>query len=381
MLNGPHIVLAGGGALGNLYPGLAIAEHLRQRLPDVTITFAGDGRAVERHTVRSAGHAYLAMPGKPTPTTPLEALRFVTDNVAGFWASRWTVREQQVSLVVGMGGCASTAMVRAAHGSGIPFVLLEQNAVSSRTTRKFAHAAEAVCGTYEELRPHIPIGTPLLLSGVPGRPRFESLHHRMQSSGRQFDADPASEKRLVIIGGAGGARSLNEHMPDALGMLGDETGRWRIVHQTGEGQLQETGSRYQSRGIDALTVAHIDEMASLLEETDLVVCRSGGTTLAELAMSYSPAILVPRADNDGDCQLTNAEIVAKATGCPVIDERNASTSLAEALSHELRLLMGDNTRREKIATEMGNLARPKAASQIADLCADILCGGTREMAA
>lgn len=381
MLNGPHIVLAGGGALGNLYPGLAIAEHLRKRLPDVTITLAGDGRAVERHTVRSAGYAYLAMPGKPTPTTPLEALRFVTDNVAGFWASRWTVREQQVSLVVGMGGCASTAMVRAAHSSGIPFVLLEQNAIPSRTTRKFAHAAEAVCGAYEELRPHIPIGSPLLLSGVPSRTPFEPLHSLMAQRGRQFEEDSLGEKRLVVIGGAGGARSLNEHMPDALGMMAEEVEGWRVVHQTGEGQLQETQSRYQSRGIDALTVAHIDEMASLLEETDLVVCRAGGTTLAELAMSYSPAILVPRPDDDGDCQLTNAELVSKATGCPVIDERNATAGLAEPLSHELRLLMGDNARRQKIATEMGNLARPEAASQIADLCADILCGGTREMAA
>ncbi|MEM6798743.1 MAG: glycosyltransferase, partial [Planctomycetota bacterium] len=99
MHNAPHIVLAGGGSLGNLYPGLAIANQLARLMPGAQVTFAGDGRAVERHMVRGEGYNYVALPGKPAPTGPLEAVRYVTDNVAGYWASRWILCEQKVSLV------------------------------------------------------------------------------------------------------------------------------------------------------------------------------------------------------------------------------------------------------------------------------------------
>jgi len=382
MLNGPHIVFAGGGDLGNLFPGIAVAKYLERRLPQAQITFAGDGRAVERHLVRGEGYNYVAMPGKPAPSGPLEAVRYVTDNVAGFWASRWMVREQQVSLVVGMGGCASSAMVRAAHARGIPFLLLEQNAVASRTTRRMAASAEAVCATFDQLRSHLPVGSPFALTGVPGRPEFEELYRQSGDSAYERLTDDAGrERRLVVIGGAGGASSLNEAAPAALGKLSLELSGWSVVHQTGDGGLRATQDRYQSLGVPALVVSYIDEMASLLAETDLVVCRAGGTMLSELTLSGTPAVLVPTPDNECDCQFANAEIIAEATGCPVIDQRLGEAALTDELTTHLRLLLADSAKRREIASVLFDLARPDAAEQIARIVDEILCGVEGRLAA
>src|SRR5215211_5819931 len=124
----PHVLFAGGGSASHLHPGMAVADHLRRRLPNILITFAGSGAARERHAVRNAGHHYTAIPAQAMPRNPLQAVRFVTDNVAGYCAARWMLREQRVSLVIGLGGSTSVAVVRAAVARGIPIVLLEQTA-------------------------------------------------------------------------------------------------------------------------------------------------------------------------------------------------------------------------------------------------------------
>src|SRR5262245_38069278 len=140
-----HVLFAGGGSLHHVYPGLAIAEHLRRRVANLQVTFAGAGRAGERHLVRQAGHHYTAIPPHPAPRNPLQAIRFVTDNVAGYCAARWMLREQRISLVVGLGGSTSVAVVRAAVDRGLPVILFEQNAVPGRTTRWLSRAAAQVC--------------------------------------------------------------------------------------------------------------------------------------------------------------------------------------------------------------------------------------------
>ncbi|MEM9658151.1 MAG: glycosyltransferase, partial [Planctomycetota bacterium] len=346
MTAAPHVLFAGGGAVGHVYPGLAIAEHLVRRIPNVELTFAGSGQARERHLVRTAGYRYAAIPAHGAPQNPVQALRYVTDNVAGYCAARWMLREQKVSLVVSLGGHASATVVKAAIARGIPVVLLEQNAVPSRTTRRSSESMTTICAAFDEIRSHLHVHSTVVLTGNPSRPEFERRYHEsIAASGRpgtlpiaadrsresQVDlaargADvPASsatshtavgqakrQKRLVIIGGAGGARSLNEHMPIALKQLKDRLQSWQVVHQTGEGQLSETENRYREQGVDALVVSFIDEIASVLFASDLVVCRASGPTIAELALAGLPALLVPFPLAVDDHQTENSRVVAAA---------------------------------------------------------------------
>jgi UDP-N-acetylglucosamine--N-acetylmuramyl-(pentapeptide) pyrophosphoryl-undecaprenol N-acetylglucosamine transferase len=405
MTTTPHIVFAGGGPGGHLHPGLAVAAHLAERLPEARITFIGAGNAPQRHAVRAAGYDYASLPSQPAPSSPLGAVRFVTDNVAGYWAARWYLREQDVSLVVGLGCHAGAATLRAAAARGIPTVLLEQNAVPCRLARWLARSATAVCAGFEHARFYFPIDLPLVITGNPARPAFERLYRHAEEGdccGRSPDRatscagsgdprttqidgprpdDPQREKRLVVIGGAGGARSLNQSMPDALRQLGERLAGWQVVHQTGDGQLQETEARYSRAGVDALVVAYIDEMAPVMFDSDLVVCRAGGTTLAELALAGVPAILVPHPAAADASQMANAQIIAAAGACTIIDEASLAGGLDHVLAAHLSRLIDDQPRREEMAANMRRLANPDAASQITDVLSDVLSGRLAALAA
>jgi UDP-N-acetylglucosamine--N-acetylmuramyl-(pentapeptide) pyrophosphoryl-undecaprenol N-acetylglucosamine transferase len=378
----PHVLFAGGGSAGHLFPGLAVAEHLQRTMPQVEITFAGSGKTRERHTVRSAGFQYLNVPSQPAPHTPIQALRFVTDNVAGYCASRWMLREQQVSLVVGLGGYTSASVVRAAVARGIPIVLLEQNAIPDRTTRWLSRSAAMVCAAFEQVRPHLHVQAPVTVTGNPVRPAFEQLFRRQStpSSATTVPAAlpllPRTQKRLVVLGGGGGARSLNESVPAALKRLGDQLHDWQIVHQTGEGQLQETQARYEQCGVNALAVTFIDEIASVLFASDLAVCRAGGTTLAELALAGTPAVVVPFPQAADDHQTANAKAVAAAGACRMIDELSQEGALDAALAREIAPLLSEGQLRAEMARAMLRTARPQAAEEIAAVISDQLCGRT-----
>jgi UDP-N-acetylglucosamine--N-acetylmuramyl-(pentapeptide) pyrophosphoryl-undecaprenol N-acetylglucosamine transferase len=392
----PHVLFAGGGSASHLFPGMAVADHLRRRLPNIQVTFAGSGAARERHTVRIAGHHYTMIPSQAMPRNPLQAVRFVTDNVAGYCAARWMLREQRVSLVVGLGGSTSVAVVRAAVARGIPVVLLEQNAVPGRTTRWLSRAAAMVCAAFEEVRPHVHVQAPVTVTGNPSRAGFEDLYQKVYGKGApatsaragassppaplptsqlRIASETRRQRRLVILGGSGGARSLNESIPGALAKLGDKMNGWQVVHQTGELQLQETEARYARHGLKVLAVTHIDEIASVLFASDLVVCRSGGSTLAELALAGAPAVLVPFPQAADNHQTANAKVFTAAGACRMIDESQQVGVLDAALARELEPLITDHHLRDEMARAMQRLARPNAASQIAAAITDQLCGG------
>jgi UDP-N-acetylglucosamine:LPS N-acetylglucosamine transferase len=279
-----------------------------------------------------------------------------------------------------------------------------------------------VCAGFEEVRPHIHVQAPVTVTGNPTRLAFEEayfrLHGRQPVAASLRDADFESrrdsatrcrQRRLVILGGAAGARSLNEAVPTALAMIGSPLAAWQIVHQTGDGQLQETEARYAQLGVRALTVTHIDEAAPVLFASDLVVCRAAGTTLAELAMAGVPAVVVPYPQAADNHQAANAKVFAAAGACRVIDEtrcsagashgnfgsrtsdpelveqsksaiRNSqfaisSNSLASALAAELEPLITDDHLRSAMAEAMHRQARPHATAEIAAAVAAQLCGG------
>jgi UDP-N-acetylglucosamine--N-acetylmuramyl-(pentapeptide) pyrophosphoryl-undecaprenol N-acetylglucosamine transferase len=333
-------------------------------------------------------------------------VRFVTHNVAGYWASRWYLKEQRVSLVVGLGGSASAATVRAAMSRGIPTVMLEQNVVPGRVTRWLARSATTVCVGFRETVSYFPSAVPVVVTGNPARPAFERLYQcryrpvagvgdlatgQVQNlrsheefhagqSGNESNGGYPTEKRLIVIGGAGGARSINESMPTALARLRERLAGWQIVHQSGEGQLQDTAERYRSLGMDALVVAYIDEMAPIMFESDLVVCRCAGTTLAELALAGVPAVLVPYPPAM-EYQMANAEVFAAAGAARVIDETELVGPLDVELVEQLEPLIVDDARRQSMAARMRSFACPLAAANVTDAIYQILCGASSRLAA
>jgi UDP-N-acetylglucosamine--N-acetylmuramyl-(pentapeptide) pyrophosphoryl-undecaprenol N-acetylglucosamine transferase len=375
-----HIVFAGGVTPSCLHPGLAVAAHVVERMPDALLTFVGGNRSLERHAVRAAGFNYAHLPSQPPPQKALQAVRFITHNVAGYWASRWFLKEKCVSLVVGLGGPASAGTVRAAISRRIPTVMLEQDVIPGRVTRWLARSAASVCVGFRETAAYFPSAVAVTMTGNPARPAFERLYRRRKLAGGDANPCPAREKRLIIIGGAGGAPTLNDAMPAALAQLREHLTGWQIVHQSGDGQLQDTTRRYREAGVDALVVAYIDEMAPIMFESDVVVCRAAGTTLAELALAGVPAVLVPFPPAY-DYQMANAEVFASHGAAIIIDETDVPNRLEAELSARLEPLICDDDLRHKMAAKMRAFACPEAAANVTDAIYRVLCSSSMRLAA
>jgi UDP-N-acetylglucosamine--N-acetylmuramyl-(pentapeptide) pyrophosphoryl-undecaprenol N-acetylglucosamine transferase len=358
-----HIVFAGGGTAGHLFPGLAVAEQLLRYAPRLRISFAGTGKPFEVRHVKRAGFEYVTLPCRPFPRKASEAWRFLTDSFAGYYAARRYLRAQNVSLVVGLGGYASVPAARAASGMGLPYVLLEQNALPGRATRWLAPGATLVCSAFEGIRPYLRAKCRLRVTGNPLRREFFDS----SAPPRYLPFGPNGTRKLVVLGGSGGAQTLNEQVPLALYKAGAALGDWQIVHQTGERGLARTGQLYGKLGIKATVLPFIENMPNVLRASHLAISRSGGTTLAELAASGVPAILLPYPHATHDHQRKNAEVFATAGAARLLDERELVGRLDNHLAGAVAELAGAHRLRVRMEHAMSRLARPEATRRVARL--------------
>ena len=352
-----HIVFAGGGTAGHLMPGLAVADALRSRLPRVRITFAGSGKPLERRLAAAADHEYLALPCRPTPRGPREAVAFLIEHFAGYWAARRFLSEEHVAAVVGLGGYASLPMGRAAVSRRLPLALFEQNAVPGRATRWLARRAAVVCLAFAAAEARLPRGPRVRLTGNPVRAGFRS--------------DLPKRQRLVVLGGSGGARALNENVPKALYRLGGQLAGWEIIHQTGEADAATTAELYGKLGLAARVTPFLDDMPAVLNRAAVAVCRAGGTTLAELAAAGVPAVLVPYPHAADDHQRRNAKAMVAVGAATMIDERVGDGRLDHCLAENLKPLVDSPGRRTRMAWSLGRLARPHAAADAAEIICEL----------
>jgi UDP-N-acetylglucosamine--N-acetylmuramyl-(pentapeptide) pyrophosphoryl-undecaprenol N-acetylglucosamine transferase len=364
-----HVVLAGGEIGGHLLPGLAIADQLRTISPAMRITLATGHKPMERQQVAAAGFDQLRLHSRPLPDGFRGGLRgawrFLADNMSGYRAARRFVRKEKVALVVGLGGYASLPMAAAAARLGVPLVLVEQNAMPGRVNRWLAPRASLVCIAFEEVRGQLKAHGPVRVTGVPIRVGSAApLSTRLQNL-------PAERQLLVLGGGSGGARSLNEQVPKSLYKARSQLAGWRIVHQSGSRDHDATAALYRKLDVEAMVVPLLDPIQPMLHQASLVVCRSGGGTLAELAAASAPAVLLPHPQVSHDHQRKNADVLARAGAARVVDERECPGRIDDALAESLADLLADEPRRQQMAAAMGNFARPDAAWHVATMIHDM----------
>jgi UDP-N-acetylglucosamine--N-acetylmuramyl-(pentapeptide) pyrophosphoryl-undecaprenol N-acetylglucosamine transferase len=390
-----HIVFSGGGTGGHLFPGLAVAEQLSAMIPRLRITFCGGGKSFERQAVSKAGFEYFALPSRPLPNAAREAVSFVVENLAGYLAARRFLREEHVSAVVGLGGYASAAMARAASRRDVPLVLLEQNAVAGRASRWLARRATLICTAFAEAAAGLRCHCPVRVTGNPIRFGFDRdtrltmatipAPTERKAAGNPPHSLPISPsprlpvfaspglrrllppRQLLVLGGSGGARSLNENVPRALYKVRRQLAEWYIVHQSGQADLDATKTLYRKFDLPATVAPFIEDMPAMLRTTDLAVCRAGGTTLAELSAAAVPSVLLPYPHAADDHQLANARAFSAGGGCVTIDERAISDRLDDRLADMLCFLLANEALRRRMSAAMHQLARPTAAQDVAEL--------------
>lgn len=360
-----RVVVAGGGTGGHLYPGIAVARELMSRRPCV-VTFAGTSRGVESTVVPREGFALDVirsggLKGKSL-SERAKGLAMLPVSVVDAWG---VVSSRRPALVIGVGGYSSGPVVAVAALRGIPTMLLEQNAVPGLTNRLLAPLVRAAAVTFEQTR--VFFGEKAVLAGNPVR---QELFGVTPSSQPAAGGDPQLV-RLLVFGGSQGAHAINVALAGAASRLASATTRVHVTHQTGPRDVELVRTAYAQAGLTATVEPYFYDMARQLAEADLVVCRAGATTLAELAASGRPAILIPLPTATDDHQRKNAEAVASTGAAEVLLQADASPA---RVAERILALADDARLRSRMSEAARRLARPDAAKVIVDRAFELVAG-------
>ena len=329
------MVIAGGGTGGHLYPGVAVARELLRRELGAVVTFAGTARGLEAtlvpkegfelDVIRSAGLKGRSM------MAALRGLAIVPVSLADAWA---LLSRRRPNVVVGVGGYSSGPVVLAAAVRGIPTMLLEQNAVPGLTNRTLARVVRAAALTYDDVNNYF--GRKAFVTGNPVRPEFFTQIDTSHLS------SPTEGRRILVLGGSQGAHAINVAMVEAAAELGRRHAGLEVVHQTGQRDLAAVREGYERAGVGARAESFLDGVAGEMNAADLVICRAGATTLAELAAVGRPSVLVPLPGATDDHQRKNAQVLADAGAAVLIDQERLTagtltTAVSELLNDRVRL--------------------------------------------
>lgn len=359
---GVRILFAGGGTGGHLFPGIAVAREVLSREPGAEIAFVGTARGIESRVVPKEGFALdlirsAGLKGKSVAAR-VRGLALLPASARDGWR---VISRRHPDLVIGVGGYSSGPVVALAALRRVRTMVLEQNAVPGLTNRLLAKVVDAAAVTYDASLPYF--GSKGFVSGNPVRPEFFAARVRESAPPATRRGPQGAEARVLIFGGSQGAHAINVAMVAAAAQLAPHAGRLSITHQTGERDLEFVRNGYRSAGLPARVEPFIYTMDREMTDADVVVCRAGATTLAELTAAGRPAILIPLPTATDDHQRVNAQVLAEAGAAEVLDERELT---GEALAARLLALVDDAPRREAMAARARAFARPDAARVIAD---------------
>jgi UDP-N-acetylglucosamine--N-acetylmuramyl-(pentapeptide) pyrophosphoryl-undecaprenol N-acetylglucosamine transferase len=353
-----RVVIAGGGTGGHLYPGIAVAQEIRRRRADAEISFAGTARGIEARAVPREGFALdvirsSGLKGK-SAVDVVRGATLVPFSVIDAWR---VVSARRPHVVIGVGGYSSGPVVLAAAVRGVPTMLLEQNAVPGLTNRMLARVVKAAAVTFDSTQAFF--GSKAFVSGNPVRPEFFATGSQQESG---LD-DQTSSTRVLVFGGSQGAHAINVAMVEAAPQLAAGSPTFRLVHQTGERDVEMVRTAYREAGLQADVEPFLYDMGRQLGQADIVVCRAGATTLAEITAAGRAAILIPLPWATDDHQRKNADALAAAGAAEVLLQSDLAGG---RLADRIVSLARDRGRRQRMALAARKLAKPDAARVIVD---------------
>ncbi|HUF23586.1 MAG TPA: undecaprenyldiphospho-muramoylpentapeptide beta-N-acetylglucosaminyltransferase [Vicinamibacterales bacterium] len=354
------VVIAGGGTGGHLYPGIAVAREL-QRVAQAVVTFAGTAAGIEARVVPHEGFELDVIRSAGLKGKSIAArLRGAVLVPAGLVDAWRLLSRRAPDVVIGVGGYSSGPVVMAAALRGIPTMVMEQNAIPGFTNRSLARFVRAAAVTWPETAKHF--GSKAFVSGNPVRAEFLQ-HVEGTNAATERDARGTRPARVLIFGGSQGAHALNLAMVEAAPELVRRHPGLEIVHQTGAADLDMVRAGYQRAGLEARVEPFLYAMDREMNAADLVICRAGATTLAELAAAGKPAVLVPLPTAADDHQRKNAEATARAGAASVLEQ---PTLTGASLAVEVSRLVADPGLRARMSAAAHALATPDAARVIAE---------------
>jgi UDP-N-acetylglucosamine--N-acetylmuramyl-(pentapeptide) pyrophosphoryl-undecaprenol N-acetylglucosamine transferase len=351
------VLIAGGGTGGHLFPGIALAEEVVGRHPRNDVVFVGTNRGLEARVVPQNGFVFEAVTSRGLKGMGLLKLVLGLLTVPlTFFSALALLRKYRPDVVVGVGGYSSGPVVLAAWLLRIPTGIQEQNALAGLTNRILGRFVDAIFVSFTAAIASFPAQKCHVLGNPIRKEMLENFLRPRVKANERFS--------LLVVGGSLGAKGLNARVIDATPMLAELKDSLRVTHQTGKADLEAVKAAYAKAGLTADVREFIDDMAAAYLDADLVVCRAGATTLAELTICKKASLLVPFPYATDDHQAVNARALVDAGAAKMFREAELTGAL---LASEIRALKDDGKRLVAMEKAAGNLGQPEAAREIADV--------------
>lgn len=352
------VLIAAGGTGGHIYPGIAVAKEILRRDETSEVLFVGTARGLETKIVpdngfqlsliHSAGLKNVGLAGK------IKGLSVLPKS---FLEARQIIRQFRPHVIVGAGGYVSGPVLMMAAIMGVPTLVMDSNALPGFTNRQLARFVDRAALTFEESLKFF--GKKGLVTGNPVRREFFEVPRKVRSD--LF--------HVLIFGGSQGARAINNAMADALSHLGEFEGKLSITHQTGEADLDAIKAAYgESKFATAEVRPFISDMFTEFGKADLVICRAGATTCAELAAAGKASIMIPLPTAADDHQRKNAEALERAGAAKMILQSDLS---GESLAAEISNLIESPEAITEMETAAKKLGREDAAEKTVDIIEEL----------
>jgi UDP-N-acetylglucosamine--N-acetylmuramyl-(pentapeptide) pyrophosphoryl-undecaprenol N-acetylglucosamine transferase len=343
-----RIIIAGGGTGGHVIPALAIAHQLKKQFA-AEVLFIGTARGIETRLVPQAGFPLeLIKVGGLKNVSLMIRAKTMFDLPRALWTSGRLVSDFNPDVVIGVGGYASGPAMFAAIRRRIPTLAFEPNVVPGFANRLVAHWVSAAAVHFEETCEYFPN---CKVTGVPVRAAF-------------FNIPPKAEGPPIVLvfGGSQGARAINQAMIESLPGLKQRIPGLHIIHQTGERDYDNVLASYAKAGVSGEVHKFIDDMPGTFARADLLVCRSGASTVAEITAAGKSAIFVPFPRAADDHQNVNARALERAGAAVVVEESNLE---AAYLVDTIAAVLGNPNQLHSMSAAAKSLAHPKAVEEIA----------------
>ncbi len=353
-------VITGGGTGGHVTPALALGETLRDAGDPVL--FIGTNRGIERRLVPDAGFELATLDSRPLiGRSPIERLRGVIALLKTTWHARRLLRDFRAERVISVGGYASAPAALAAVWCRIPMVLVNTDVMPGAANRLLARFAKKIFVGFPQAAERFGAAKDrVVAAGVPLRQALHAAFEKAPEVPAETEA-----RRLFIFGGSQGARQINDGMLAAIPALLQLDPPVQIVHQTGESDVDRVEEAYRAAKLPAHVTAFETNMPSRYKEADLIVCRAGAISIAELTLAARPSLLVPLAHVGGGEQFDNARVLVEAGAAQMIDSREFEN---EAFAERLVAMLESGPALKEMGRAAGELARPHAAAAIIEAC-------------
>lgn len=363
-----RVVLTGGGTGGHAYPAISIGEALKAADPTCELLFIGSRDGVEARLAEEAGIPFFGVTSrKLSRLFSFGTLLTIWSLGVGFREARAKLRRFKPDIVIGTGGYASGAVVLAQASRRGKSIILEPDVIPGRTNRLVGRFASRICLGFEDAEFYFP-AKKVAFTGSPVRRELLTLPGRTEArAALGLDAEPFT---VLVIGGSQGAKRLNQVVVEAVPLLSGM--RVQILHQVGPKNYGEAEGSRKNAGWDAYHVrAYIEDMRNAYAAADVIMCRCGSSTIAEITAIGLPAILVPYPYAHADHQRLNAEYVAYNGGGVVVSDYDIT---ARFFANTVKRLVSSPDELARMSEASKAIGKPNAAHDIARLAMDLARG-------